>query len=540
MDQMYYSKPLKFWAIVGGGALALIIIVSLMIKYTTYTLTVTGESSYRVQHAAKNNPTKKFDTLQLFGFYFVPRSSAYLSVNTDAAETRIAIGTPPAFGAVHKDIALAPQRTVSKLGRESLGCTLSNSTGTYTHRCFEPDNIVLLSDLDSGRWENIPYTNAPADSLVSVPYKNGLLSLVKPIAIDPSSRVGIVGDDEAAAFDITSTELLAVYTAPGLFEDTFIPTGIVYKEDNKYALAADTSGGDGFAVHNLTDGKLRYFESPTASAKELSRTAAYAVNSDSASCSLNGSLLVCYYGTVSTAADEEDEVETRRNANKARGGAIGSIETYNLKEGKSSVSYVRSSGIDSICLSKEQGMIGLSGANALRITTEADKNVAVAILGDDVKHISCGDRALYGTAKAVYVVDGSKAALAFRTNHLDISTITAFGQNLIFNAFVATDKDQVSSTIAHTYRINLDTALSGKRLEDVLPYSTVGNLPIFDMDYNDNIIYIKPSVNVTSDRATGTTTVDEASLAEAEAAINAQLESDGVLSVGVPVVYSVD
>lgn len=538
INRAWHHSP-RFWLLAGGAAIVITAVV-ISVLFSLYTFAVNGASNHSVRYASASDSTPERSVFSVFGLYFVPRQAAYIELSTNTSATRLTVDDKPLIGFARRDISIDPQRTVSKIGRDSLGCTIMNSSGNYTYECTDPGESVLLADLNAGRWHNTSYGYLPQDARANVPYKNGVLSLTVSGGLDPALAEAVKDTEAASVFEDFTPEVTAVYTAPGLAEDQWVSTRLEFDEGDTIGVAADTTGGDGFAVYNATKGKIRYFENLTSDTKTLARSSAYSNKGDITSCSLAGEILACYSGASSHTPDKDDAKSEQRKAIKERKNATGVIETYKVKEEGSTLSYVRTAPLDTICLSKQQELIGLSGDRVSRITPQTDATATARTIGSGATHIGCGDRALYATENGVYAVHNTAARLVFASDNLQIASLSGYGDKLLFNARVATHKDQPTDATVHTYKINIDTALSGKRLEDVLPYASLDEVLISDMDYNDTLIYVKPRFNVISDVNTGQATIDESSYHKAEVEVNAILERDGILDVGIPVVFSTD
>lgn len=101
---------------------------------------------------------------------------------------------------------------------------------------------------------------------------------------------------------------------------------------------------------------------------------------------------------------------------------------------------------------------------------------------------------------------------------------------------IDTTVNSESQPIVHTYEVT-ESPLQAKRLESILPYPEGGEVPILEMDYDNDNFYIKPQLSVISDKETGQTIIDEEDLAQVKKQIENKLNEDGVLGARKIVYY---
>ena len=163
---------------------------------------------------------------------------------------------------------------------------------------------------------------------------------------------------------------------------------------------------------------------------------------------------------------------------------------------------------------------------------DINKPQEVGLLDYNVRSLNCdGDAIAYIKSTEVLEVEGLSSYLLFNMDRFSISNVTTQQDgSILFNTYITSSPDKVSNQKLHSYAINKEKSIidTSKRLEHLLPYNIVG-MPIFDMDYDSNAIYINPRVSVISDHQTGQTIVNQEALINTKKIIEDKLRQDGLL-----------
>jgi hypothetical protein len=176
------------------------------------------------------------------------------------------------------------------------------------------------------------------------------------------------------------------------------------------------------------------------------------------------------------------------------------------------------------------------------ITAQQGKNIynlditnprEVSLLDSGVRSLNCsGSTVAYSKQHDIFEVKGFSSYLLFSLDRFSMSNVTTQGDGtILFDAYIASSDTQVSDNKLHTYAVNSDKPIKdvSTRLENILPYSTVG-LPLYNIDYDSQAIYISPQLSVISDHQTGQTIIDEDALNKTKATIEDKLKKDGILN----------
>lgn len=511
------------WIKIGTVGLAVLIIGIIWAQFSLYTITVSSDKQPSITSVNSANGVRK-KPLQLFGIYIISRDSSFIEVTQGQSVTRVGLLNHPIFSIKHVDITVESQRSVDKIGRQGLGCTITHPAATYTYRCDTPTAIVQFSDLAQSRWKNNLVRELSNDPLFfgAAQYKDGLL------------RGEYLYENGE-----TGKRIQLHYIRPDSVETKSATVDIPYTLSDNLVLVGDRNGGDTIGLVNASTGAVRLLSNLDTQARSYQRTIHYNTLTDFTTCAVFDQTMACYYGANSISPHEEADKQALQQSRTKRAGAIGGIEQYNTSQEATRLSRLYTSGLDQICLSNDRQLVGRSGRTLFSFNVESD-TLPATILADDATQLSCGTTAIYGTEQSIYRIDGSSSYQMFSSNRLDISTISSFGQHITFDSFISPGAAEQSDNIIHTYRINLSRAADTNRKEDKLPYLINSTLPLFDMDYQGNIIYIQPSYAITSDHETGQVIVDTDSFEAAKRQIQAKLDTDGFTTDAFTIVYSAD
>lgn len=512
-NNLFLGRTLKFWVLLAGVVTVCLLVILFFVKFTFYRISIAGTNTTSLIVIDKNSSRHQITTI--FGVSLIPRQSLFIEANSDAKTTRVSVDERPVFGIKDISISLEEQKTVHKIGRESLGCNLANSIGTFTFQCSNSDRIVAFSNLSEGQWKNREERVLNPDSFYYSLYQEGIL------------RLGDVASDEGGL----SNQLHLEYVVPGKpGSEVKIISDVAFKVGDILTLYTDRSGGSGFVIMNITSGKAFYYSNLNASSQMIERKSHYEQLSDIVTCSLNSSNFACYFGPSTVSADGDEENKARENAVKKRDGSIAQIELYNLEKKTTTISNIKDSAIDEICLTTSNSLIGLSSHKIVAVTAKNNSQATINVLANDGVNIGCGKRTLYTTEDSIFIIDKSSSKLAFKTTRLDLSTITSFGDHIIFNVFVTPTNNKTSDRITHTYSLDVSKNIEGTRIENTLPILINGDKPILDMDYNDELIYVQPQYDFISNTLTGEIIIDQASFSSTCASIEADLSSQNLLN----------
>lgn len=452
----------------------------------------------------------------IFGFSIVKRSDATIVTKHGRAETRNTLHRLPWLGFKNITINLYEQREVEKIGSRGYGCELINDFGSFTYNCADPSKIAEIQRPSNGRW-GMDIKKNKFYNKTAVRYKDGFLSLdIDPHTVDPVPEF--------------------IYTTPGVNKITTSPTTAELESDSIFDYTKITNTTDrkdsGIVLAEHKNGFLYYFKNinDNKPAKFTRKTDVDLVF-DLAVCSMTADTLYCYYGPGSLPPDSTEETEYREE------NPHGYIETHSLSNPEQQPEAYKLDnvmGIDELHVTesgdvfayRNDGIYGISLGNG---------RAGAYLITEDFTDLAVGSEMYYVGSSGLFRYDSgySAAYLVFSSDNLRISSVSTYGDQVIFNSFV--DSSELVQNIPHSYLLT-DEPAADVRKEDFLPYSD-GSLPIVSMDYDESRIYVHLQVDVISDHQTGQVTFDKKEFNRAKNIVETRLRKDGLLKGDVKTIY---
>lgn len=474
--------------------------IYMWITYSLYQFSVTGSGEYQL---LKNTRSEKTKVTTIFGVSLIPKNINSIDVLSGSMLTRHTLFNKPWFGIKNESINLQDQNEVEKIGMNGIGCDirLNTESKSYSYNCFNHQAPVFkFADK-----KNLELTNSVAYggylyTLVRAPYLNGFLTIDlvsdinKTVAIRSLSPTGEV---------LQSRELNA-YHQYRIFSNFSSKMFMIY----------DTNDRKMLIFKNGLDGE--YME------KSIDELVGTDANIAISSCSIFNDQFACFATLPSL--DHEDEADDTNHEDAPSEGIL-------FTQSNSSSSYYKIPyAFTTICLD-DNVVTAQQGKNIYNLNITNPREVS--LLDSGVRSLNCsGSTIAYSKEHDIFKVKDISSYLLFSLGRFSMSNITTQGDGtVLFDAYIASSDSQTSDNVLHTYAINSNKSIKdiSTRLENILPYSTV-NLPVYDMDYDNEAIYINPQMSVISDRQTGQTIVNQDSLNKTKTTIEDKLRSDGLLN----------
>lgn len=469
---------------------AIFIFVYLVVLHTYATLSLTPnspESGLDVGHIAKDGEIK--DARGLFGVYMIPRSSDSLVATSSGRETRVVLTDRPIVGVQDISVDLAPQKQLSKVGKDGQSCVGSTGQGRiFTYSCTEGnDKIFAFADKKAGQYENsVLSTTLNANRSDTLQYGDGILSLIELGGKWAVEYVNVATSDiRQRQFNYDTNDSVKIYA---------------------------NASTDAVLVVNSTSGDILHYSSLDTEPKKYTVPESVSYST----CGVFDSRFAC-------AASELAESEAQDSHSEEHSDTVehARIIMFDIETKKQTDVEIKSS-VNTICLN-EDGLY-FKDADQVMKTIPISENQFFTVSGSVVS-MSCSKNSLvYGSGSSFYQLTNGVSQALFAVDRFNISSTHTKGDITAFTTFI--DGDEQATL--HTYLVS-DKLLTERRSEVVLPYEIPGDLPIFEMDYDDDTIYIKPHASITSDKTLGVTSVDVEALNSTKQTIEDRLRGDGLL-----------
>lgn len=496
LDKISIKKILLFLVI----SSLVITIVQLWRSNSLYRFEVHGSDDYIL---LKDVNYKKTEVTTFFGISIIPKDTNFIEVSSSSMLTRHSLTDKPWFGIKEEDIALQSQYEVDKLGMEGIGCDLrlSSDSKPYSYSCSNPQSPIL----EFANKKELERSN-------TVSYDKYLYALARGIYPDGMLYINLSGDEQATIShinpdgEIIKEKELDKYHRFRLFSNSISKMFMIYDtQDKNMLIYKDGLDGD--------------FEERSMS--ELSGSDEDLILSD---CSISNGQYACFFTTPHSNHDHSKEtIPNQSHYDAPKDGVLV------IQNDTNHVVQDVHKAFSKICL--RDGIITAQNEDYL-YNLDVNKPQEVGLLDYDVRSLNCdGDAIAYTKSNEVLQVEGLSSYLLFNIDRFSISNInTQQDGSILFNTYIASTEDSASNQKLHSYAINKEKIIidTSKRLEHLLPYNIVG-MPIFDMDYNNDAIYINPRISVISDHQTGQTIVDQDELGNTKKIIEDKLRQDGLL-----------
>lgn len=470
--------------------------------YSLYKFSVAGSGEYQL---FKNTNSEKTEITTIFGISFIPKNTNSIDISNDSKLTRHTLLKKPWFGIKNEDINLQDQNEVDKIGVGGVGCDirLNTEAESYSYNCFNHKAPVLkfADKINLERTNSIAYSGY-LYTLVRAPYLDGLLTI--DLESDINQTVTI--RNLSPTGEILQSKELDAYHQYRIFSNS----------SNKMFMIYDTNEKKMLIFKNGLDGE--YEEKPIS--ELIGTDTGFAISS----CSVSNDRFACF-ATLSSSShqDGEDEVDNTNHEDAPSEGILFTQSTSSSSYRKLPYAFT------TICLD-DNTITAQQGKNIYNLDITNPREVS--LLDSGVRSLNCsGSTVAYSKQHDIFEVKGFSSYLLFSLDRFSMSNVTTQGDGtILFDTYIASSDTQVSDNKLHTYAINSDQPIKdvSTRLENILPYSTV-NLPLYDIDYDSQSIYVSPQLSVISDHQTGQTIVDEDALNKTKAIIEDKLKKDGIL-----------
>lgn len=425
----------------------------------------------------------------LFGIHMVPRSSGSIIVQGSDRETRVALGTTPIIGFKTITVDLAVQKTLSKVGKDGQSCNgMTSLRVIFNYSCTEGSNDVFtFANKKIGQFENpvLPTTLNP-DRDATEPYGDGVLSLMSL--------------NDRAVLEYTNIQTSDI-------KQRQLP----YDDVDSVKLFTHSST-DSIVIVNNSAHELLFYSSLDAEPTKYSVSDFILYGT----CGVAESRFTC--ATTEPAKSDDKDSHGAENEETADHSRIVSFDTATKKQDSIKINGT----IEKICLT-DDGTYYRGTDDVLRFIRRSESSSS-AIHSSIVSMHCTNDTVVYNDSSSLYRLASGTSQLLLRQDRLVLSKTYANSKSTLINTFVRSDE----SATLHTFDVT-DEPLKTDRVETILPYEIPGDLPIFEMDYDDDTIYIKPFTSISTNKSLGTTTVDQEALNTTKQIIEDKLRKDGIL-----------
>lgn len=503
---LYLGRPLRFWLLVCGGAILLLLLLTTYLNYGLVYIAPKSAAEVRegtVRLAIINQAGDQQQIGTLLGLALVPRTATLLTADNDNSATTIPIATSylsiPSYAPL-----LQPQHKVSKIGTGSAGCDLLNQYGEFSYSCTKLADITRMDRPDNGEWTMVPDKIGLAND-VARRYKNGLLALNYPTTpTHPVPSVSYIVPGEPTPLTVN------------------LPKTVAEDDAQNLMLYTDQTGQNtGFVVANVSSGQFWYLPSLADNAQATSFTRDRSIpDKYTANCAMNAERLACYYG-ASASGEEGDSTPTSTYIELTPLATPSQHKVYNID-------------IKADALYYTANKLYLLAGSLLYDSTPNNDSISPMLIAHNASNVHNGTSLYYTADNGIfeYRADQQASHLRFRTSHLRNPNLSAYGDSVIMTAYVNTSDDQPVSHTQQIYRLtNEILAANATRPEDTVPYAKT-ELPINALDYDDTgRVYVNISPVITSD-SLGNRDIDTAQTKARIDAVTQKLRADGVLKSG--------
>ena len=516
---------IKRYLLIAGLLFFVINIIYVLATFTIVSISVTSKSSKGIilsSRALTDNPeisTKLIGSL-------VPNQEKTMLVRRGSYEYTVKTDTENAtksvkLGALKNNsftINLTPQRSVTKIGSDSLGCSVSVESVVYSYGCFKQSNVFRHTPLSTSNFsQKVPLFGEDYMQKVSRPYKTGLLI---------SSEEGI--DDSYGAL-ISYQNLKTGNRIPITLPAAYLE-GLEEGQDVVHDIVCDSDVENSRFGLVLFDNSILMYDSvvdkePTQITPVIEDTGVereslvrnYQIANDT---------LVAYAGRSDTPVDSDEEAKIDQSYKQ------GYVFVYSLATKSAEPK-------KTIVLPKSLRSTETKILNNNSLVLQTQTGIRVFEIKDNQK---IGKELLRAPASANILVNKNSQLLyandnkiySFRPNEAQSnlvfdSPLTLFssfngGETITFNAYT---KNNQSSQLMQVYALDLNRIASYPRLESSLPYQQ-NYLPIIQMDYSGKLIVIKPSLESLEFIGLPTPTYNQAEYQKKTKQILDQLNKDGI------------
>lgn len=492
----------KNFFIIIGGVVVFFLLINFLVLNTYYSVNLktkpSGNTTLKVGYLDDNLNVKQ--STSIFGIYMVPRGANVIVTQMNNQEAHSLVQGKLLIGINTITVDVRAQRELSKVGRGGLGCnSIDDTFKVFTYSCYGASNTVFtFANKKNAQFENQPLsTELSNDRLVTKPYKGGLLSLVP--------REG---------------NYYLEYT--DIANDTLSQQALPYISSDSLNLYTNTSN-DSFVVVNNTAHEVLSYESISSQAKKL----AFSKDLRYTTCHVMKFSFSCIAAPPVIEHSDDDDGDSHSADSALIKDAR--LIAYNTMTKRQSSQKLNES-IDTVCQTNKGVYFVGSNNTLLFMPRDKDKTYTIA---KNITAFDCtNSAAFYTDGKSLYRSDDGNSSLLLRESHLDIASLYVKSNKILIDTTVNGE----SQPVVHTYEVT-ESPLQAKRLESILPYPEGGEIPILEMDYDNDNFYIKPQLSVISDKETGQSIIDEEDLVQVKKQIENKLNEDGVLSARKIVYY---
>lgn len=415
-------------------------------------------------------------------------------------------------------INLIPQRSVTKIGSDSLGCSVSVDSVIYSYGCFKQSNVFRHTPLSTSNFsQKVPLFGEDYKQKVSRPYKTGLLI---------SSEEGI--DDSYGAL-ISYQNLKTGNRIPITLPSEYLK-GIDEGQDVVHDIVCDTNIENSRFGLVLYDNSILIYDSvidkePTQITPVIEDTG---VERESLvrSYQIAGDNLVAYAGRSDTPVDSGEEAKIDQGYKQ------GYVFTYSLAsksaEPKNTIVLPKSLRSSETKILNNTSLVLQTQTGVRVIEIKDNQKIGKELLrapANATMLVNKNSQLLYANDNKIYSFRPNEAQsnLVFESPLIQFSSFNS-GEIISFNAYT---KNNQSSQQMQVYALDLNRIASYPRLESVLPYQQ-NYLPIIQMDYNGKLIVIKPALESLEFIGLPKPTYDQAEYQKKTKLIQDQLAKDGI------------
>ncbi len=427
------------------------------------------------------------------------------------------------------DLRLQPQKLVTKIGTQSMGCSNFVNDVLYSYSCSGESNVFKHAKLTKDSFsDKTPIYPIGDKKQLAVNYDNGILETVFESGEEDESYIlqyRNLGTGQTTKVSVPTQRLA---NAP--VNSRPIKNVVIDSSFQTLRFAVVLFDNSVLVFNDVTDTKPKGVE-PDFTQTGLPST------SIATNVSMVENSLYVYGGREDTSIDSDDEAKEYK---KYKGGFV---DEYTISPAK----------VDKkkrVNLGKEvQGSkASVFGGNRLVLLTKSGLKVYEmngSKLGRNVLKVPAQNYEIALSGQAILIGNDNTISLykagsdelqgVFYSDTVRFSSFSSNKNQVIFNGITSLN-NSLSATQVYTMDLSKDQRANAPELK--LPYSQK-QLPIADMDFLNNLIVIKPSLASLEFIDLPAPVYDEQEFRDATEKINKQLATDGITAPEYTIVYKV-
>ena len=435
----------------------------------------------------------------------LPIGSFSVSAIQDDSET-IGQAKTVRFKSSELKLDLEPQRAVSKIGSESLGCDIVVNNILYSYACAK-ESFILRHDRHGQFVNPTPILSSIFQLTITSSSPNGLLAKLQPEDAAPSLNI----------IDLANDSTSPIYTREGLdISSSLIVTDVANASSNQRFLAIDQNGAI-YSYQNIQDKNPKKIELPD------NKNLKASIDLLAKDYSLFNNKFLVYVGKTESLGDNPEAIKAQSAIER------GFLYIADLGHSKPEFKIIESPkevSNNDIQLIDDSNLALLKNGGLYVYRLDNNKvDLKAHFTGTNQVVVRNGGTAWFIRNNGVYKynVETNQAIKVFQSTHLKPSQVFTIGDQVSFNAFIENDE----SNVLHSYLIS-DSAAIKPRLEDKLPYTSKSGLSILKMDYSDSQIWVQLALtSLATDKETRRVSYEQTEFDAAKQKVLERLKVDG-------------